>query len=287
MAEPDALQDQSYVAPTRPLQTGGPSSPNVSILNHHDKEHRHPQFFTWDDTVTWIKRQLGGDVFRLEGLHGPSAVEDCIYDALMLYGNRVPRLWYEMVPAGTAIYKPKAAAVLGVVRMDFIYPIQSAGGYAAEYNWISNLTGVPGIIPSAGPGLLMPAGDLMRFIMARKTFQRVASIMPQYMWDASAQLLHIYNFSSNYYSFALMTLSKTFAEVNPNHKQWLRQHALFRAKLLLAENRAKLDGTIQAPGGGTINVNSDKLQSNAREDYEKSLEALNAFQTRIPPIWGD
>lgn len=248
-------------------------------------EHKHVEAFTYADMVNWIKRRLGGDLWRLEGMN-PEAINDCIGEALMLYSNRVPRLWYEMVGAGVKTYTPKAAAVLGCVRCDFIYPISASGGYQAEYNWISNLT-VAGIIPSAGPGLLMPAGDLMMWLMARKSFQRVASLTPQYVWDPSAKLLHIYNYSVNYYTFALFTLSKTFAEVNVNHKHWLRSHALAMCRLLLAENREKFDGQIQAPGGGMISTNAERLMTRAREDVDKSTDALMAFQTRAIPIWGD
>jgi len=235
--------------------------------------------------VDWIKRRLGGDLWRLEGIHA-GAIEDCIDETLMLYSTRVPRLWYEIVPHGVRTYAPKAKAVLGVVSMSFISPISTTGGYAAGYQWNNNLTGV-GLVPQAGPGLLMPAGDLMRWQMARKSFMRVASLTPQYHWDPSAQLLHVYNPSISYFSFALLTLSKTFAEINANHRNWFRNHAFCIARMRLAENREKFDGAVQAPGGGAINLNSDKTMQRAIDALEKSTEDLMSFQTRVPPIWGD
>lgn len=287
MPEPTEYPDASYLAPVPgPINTGGPSTPNVSIYNHAAApEHRHPTMFTYEDMVAYIQHRLGSDLWKLEGIH-PGAVEDCINDALMLYGTRVPRFWYEVIPPGVQVYQPKAVGVIGVVRVDFISPITAAGGFGAAYEWNNNLTGV-GVVQSIGPGLLMPAGDLMRWVMARKSFLRVASLAPQYQYDASSNVLHLYNPNLAYHSFCLMTLTKTFAEVNKNHKQWIRDHALALAKLQLAENREKFDGNIQAPGGGTIQMNSDKLVARATEAVEKSLQLLYSFQTRVIPIWGD
>lgn len=285
MPEPDYATDPSYVPVVRPMNTGGPSSADVSVLNSTDPAHRHPHLFTYDEMVATIRRSLGGELWRLEGMN-PSAVQDQIDTALMEYSARVPRLWWEIVGPGVTSYTPKAKAVMGVVRLDFINPISSSGGYAAAYQWNNNLTGV-GLVPNAGPGLLMPAGDLMRWVMARKAFLRVASLKPQYHWDPSANLLHIYNPINANYVFVLLTLSRSWAEISNNHRRWFRDHVLALCRYQLAENREKFDGNIQSPGGGMIQTNSAQLMARAEKALEDSRTALYGFQTRVVPIWGD
>lgn len=287
MSEPNSPMTPHESATPAPARAVSPSNPIVSSPNQdRGLDHWLPTIGNAQDILAWLRRRLGGDVWRLEGMN-PTALEDCVKAALLKYAGRIPRLWLESIPPGVSVYQPKARGVVGVFRVDFIAPIYSSGGYAAAYQWNAQLTGV-GVMPTAGPGLLLPAGDLMRFLMAKKTFMRVASLAPQWLFDAPSNTIHISTPNPSYYACAILILAKTLSEItNASHQDWIRDFALCQARLLLAEIREKHDGSIPTPGGGTIDLKSGALLSRAKSDEEALLTALAGMQWRCPPIWGD
>jgi hypothetical protein len=238
--------------------------------------------FSLDELRLWIRETLGGTVWRLEGMNDANsqALDSSISMAIMMYSKEVPRMAWETIRPGSTAHEIVARPIYGVIRVDFIEPYNSYGMGATGLGLTQNLTGVvtPPILSAGGSG----AGDIFQFQTWRKTFQRVTSRRPNWMYDDVERVLHIYN-PVNYYACAILTMSRNFDQIRLQHKMWVARMSLAQAKIRLGEIRSKYE--LQGPGGESIKLNGSALKDEGNKEVEALSKELDGIRPRAIPFW--
>jgi hypothetical protein len=159
-----------------------------------------------------------------------------------------------------------------VCRVDFVYPSLVVSPFMAS------LVGV-------SPMLNLEGRDFDMFQTWRKTFQRITSITPQWLWDEEGKVLRIYNPVQNSVAGVFMFAPRSFDQVRLVHKDWLRRASLAHTKKQLGEIRRKFSGKLPGPGGATVDLNGDALVKEADEELTKLSEELVKFQVKAVPLF--
>lgn len=147
--------------------------------------------FSRKELAEYIKKKLGGIVWRIEGFENTDAVEVCIDEAVMKYSTQVPLMKWETIEPFKNRYTLKTDGVIGVLQVNFLESINRFSSSNLLLGLTQNLTGVAPInIAGTTPNI---SGDIMAFLQWRKSFQRVTSIMPQWFYDDTTKEITIYN----------------------------------------------------------------------------------------------
>jgi hypothetical protein len=233
--------------------------------------------YTLDELREYVKSNLSGQVWRLEGIgEFPQVLDNAISDALMMYSRRVPLIDYQIIPANTSTYT-FSPAIMGIMRVDFCD--NSMFFSTTSVGLMQNMLGISSLqIASSG------AGRLDSYLHWRRTFARVSNQRPDYIFRSDIQTVLIYN-PASYTVCAIVFRPRTFDNVEMNHKEWLKNMTLAKATIQLGKIRNKFGGTIQGPGGTVITLDAKDLLSDGKKDEEKYEKELNDFQLRGLPQW--
>lgn len=229
--------------------------------------------YSIDDLKEHILKKLSGQIWRSEGLDRADVIETAIYQTLLMYSRKSPRLVYEKIGPQTSRYQVETKKVLGVMRVDFVDG--NTGFFQSTYQLNNNLLGVSSIQLAGGK-----VGELADFMQWRKMFQRVTSYAPDWLYNPEENLILIHN-PAGYMACAVLMCGRTFDQVRLNAKDWFARMSVAQAKLQLGEYRSKF-ASIPGPGGKDVQLNGSALVSQANTEIEKLTVELNNFRMRIP-----
>lgn len=233
--------------------------------------------YTLPQLREWIKSTLGSGMVRLEGLEARNseALDAAISASIMEYSSEIPMYAWEMIKIGVSKHKISRTPIYGVIKVEFLEPLNAFGMGATGYGLTQNLTGVvtPPILSAGGVGL----GDIQQFITWRKSFQRVTSRQPNWVFMDETNEIVIYN-PVNYIACALMTVPRRFENIRLQHKMWVANTALARAKISLGEVRSKFE--LSGPGGSSLGLKGDALKKEGEEALKAQQEKLKGMRPR-------
>lgn len=194
------------------------------------------QGYTIDQLAAYIRRQLGGPVWNIEVT--PQQVIDCINDALGKWSNRVPKIgyWAIQLTRGKHDYLTGVNVGIGISRIDFVEP-----NPVPTEIFYGNLI---------DPAPLFRTGldEFDTYLRWRKTWMRVTSVQPDWIYDRVRRTLFIHNPIERFYAAVetLMPYART-EELELNGAQWVKEYALAKARELYGEILAKFGGAIPGP----------------------------------------
>lgn len=230
--------------------------------------------YTLDDLRSYIKTKLGGLLWRLEGmsLDKMDVIDQSIGDAVMAYSRRCPILSFETFPIipSKQIYPIKCPG-FGVFAVDFVYPAPVVAPFMHSLIGVTPITNLMG-------------GDFDLFLTWQKSFQRVTSTAPLWMWDSDNKNLMIYNPQSQAKACAFMYRPRSFDKIKLVHKDFVKRYALAKAKDQLAQHRLKFPN-IPGPAGKEIQLNGTQLLDTSKAELEKLDDELFRMQTIPVPRW--
>jgi hypothetical protein len=213
--------------------------------------------YTMDQLQGYIYRQLGYPTWQVEIT--AQAVNDCIQDALQMWSQWVPQIRYQSVRlvGDTYQYLQGQNMGLGVVQVDFVEPLPTPTAI-----FYGNLI---------DPAPLFKTGldEYDMFLRWRKTWMRVTSVRPDWLWDESRQVLFVHNPIERYHAGVVAHFYYDRTETLPYvGADWVKRYALEKARFLYGEILAKFSGAIPGP------LKDLQLDSQKRDKAEKRLDEL-------------
>lgn len=227
--------------------------------------------YTVDQLKNYIVRQLGGPVWNVELTD--QQILDTIQDALSLYSQWVPtiRLGAIQLVRGQFKYLAGVDVGLGVVKVDFVEP-----NPVPTEIFYGNLI---------NPAPLFRTGldEYDIFLRWRKTWARVTSIQPDWIYDEIEKALYIHNPIERYYAGVQCYGPHTRTEdLDHTGAEWVKKYAMAKSSLLLGSLWMKFTGAIPGP------VKDIQLDSSRRDKAEAEVqrleEKLQAMQRSSPVL---
>lgn len=247
--------------------------------------------YTLDELKAWIRRKLGGAIWRLEGMsESDDVIEDGIGDALMRYNYYCPMVQVEMIEnsgvqngfdpisysAGNVspLYSSSYDLTnpgFGVWRVDFLDHLQILNGDLGR-----NLTGVQ-LIGAVG------SGEVAQLLTQIKSYRRATTNDPHWYWDEDIQKLYI---KANFERACVWTyVPRAFEKIRLVHKDFVKRFALEYCRKQLGINRRKFAGSVSGPGGTAIELDGQQLIDEADAALEKMEEELLSMTPRTIPVY--
>lgn len=215
--------------------------------------------YTCDQLVAWMKRQLGAGIFTVELTD--AQLVDQVYNALQKYSTYRPKPRYGAIAlvSGQFEYLSELKPVYGVVQVWFVNP----------YPLPSNLYW--GNLISPGPLTGVGIDEYDSYMRWLKTWLRVTSSQPDWMWDDARQLLYIHNPMEMYQAgvLAMDAWDKT-EDLDGFGAMWVKDYAFQLARLQLAEILSKFSGAIPGP------VKDLQLDQAKRDKAEAKITEMEA-----------
>ena len=222
--------------------------------------------YTTDQLANYIFRQLGYPTWQVELTK--QQVLDAIQDALVKYSQYKPMLKYQALQLSSGVFQylkgvdlgSPGAPALGVVHVDFVEP-----NPVPTEIFYGNLI---------DPAPLFRTGldEYDSFLRWRKTWTRVTSIQPDWLYDDNTQSLYIHNPIARYHCGIVIYVTWAINRLPIWGADWVKLYALAKARYTYGEVLAKFSGAVPAP------VNNMQLDQAKRQEAEK---ALNALETRL------
>ena len=217
-----------------------------------------PVGYTADQLRDWTYRQLGSPIWNVE--LDPQQVQDCIYEALTHVSLWRPRVRYgsvRLVSNRTMYLAGVDVGAQGIVNVDFVDNIPSP----TEIFY--------GNLISPAPLIRTGLDEYDSFLRWRKTWQRVTSVMPEWVYDIYSKTLFIHNPIERYHAgvTAFDNFSRT-EDLPPYEAKWVKDYTLARARYMYGDILSKFNGAIPGP------IKDLTLDSKKREDGEKQMETL-------------
>lgn len=227
--------------------------------------------YTLPELRDFIRKKLGGSVWRLEGMGKSESdlIDQSISEALHAYSRRCPMPGWEMVQTNSrqgaySLTNPG----YGPWRVDPIEPVPLVAPITF------NLLGVTPISNFQGD-------EIAQFMNWRKTFRRIISSDMVWQWDEDNKKIYIYNVSNFTRVCVYVYRPRSFEKVSLVHKDFLRRFSVAHCKLSLGTIRRKF-AEIPGPGGNSIKLDGDTLVKEAEEELKACNEELMLFQPRAP-----
>jgi len=220
--------------------------------------------YTHDQLAAYIFRQLGGPVWDIELTQ--QHVLDAIQDANAMYSQWRPNLKYQALKLINSqhIYLKGidlgfgGYPGLGVVQCTFVEP-----------NPVPTEIFYGNLIDPA-PLFRTGVDEYDTFLRWRKTWARVTSVQPDWLWDEMNQQLLIHNPVARYHCGVLIYTMWPLERLNVYGAEWVKKYSLARAKLTYGEILAKFSGALPGP------VKDLQLDTQKREKAEVEIEKLEA-----------
>lgn len=227
--------------------------------------------YTIDQLKNYVIRQLGSPTWNIELTN--QQVIDCIQDGLSLFSQWVPniKLGNVMLIRGQHRYLDGEDVGLGIVQVDFVEP-----NPVPTEIFYGNLI---------NPAPLFRTGldEYDSFLRWRKTWQRVTSIRPDWIYDDIEGVLYIHNPIERYQAGIQAYWPHERTEnLTMTGSQWVKDYALSRSKLLLGEIFMKFSGAIPSP---LQNIQLDAAKRDkAQAELDRLMEQLKGMQRHTPVL---
>ena len=218
-----------------------------------------PRGYSTDQLAAYIERPLGAPTWTIE--LPKQSIVDAINDALGRYSIYRPRIRYGAVPLqrGQFEYLRDADMGQGPVMVEFVQP----NPVPVELFWGNLIDPVP----------LLRNGldELDCFMRWQKTWMRVTSVRPDWIWDDSRKTLYIWNPLDRYHcAVTYYDNYRTTASLDAFGALWVKDYAWQKARLQYAELMSKFSGAIPGP------ITNMQLDAGKRDLALKEIEKLEA-----------
>jgi hypothetical protein len=220
--------------------------------------------YTVDQLAAYIERQLGLGVFSVELTK--AQIVDQIYNALQRYSVYRPRPRYGAVAlvSGQFEYLTDFRPAFGVVDVWFVNP----------YPLPTNLYW--GNLISPGPLTGVGIDEYDSYMRWLKTWLRVTSSQPDWLWDEGRNVLFIHNPMEMYQAGVLaLDAWETTQSLDGFGAMWVKDYSYQLARLQLAEILSKFSGAIPGPAQALQldQQKRDKAEAKLKEMEEKLVGA--------------
>ena len=227
--------------------------------------------YTFEQLAAYILRQLGQGVFTVELTK--AQVVDQIANALQKYSVYRPKPIYGAIGLVSGRYEylndGTFNPTFGVVDVAFVNP----------YPLPSNLYW--GNLISPGPLTGVGIDEYDSYMRWLKTWLRVTSAEPDWMWDEGRKVLFIHNPMEIYQAGVLaMDSWDNTVGLDGFGAMWVKEYSFQLARLQLAEILSKFSGAIPGP---VQNLQLDQAKRDKAEAKVTELEAkLFGAQWSVP-----
>lgn len=253
------------------MPTSDQSNP---VRTSHDSPDTLPiRGYTRDQLKEYIFRQLGQPVWNVEVT--AQQILDCIQDALNLFSEWVPQPRPQTIQLikGRFKYLEGVDVGLGVAWVQFVEP-----NPVPTEIFYGNLI---------NPAPLFRTGldEYDVFLRWRKTWQRVTSIQPDWLYDEYEQALYIHNPIERYMAGVMTYWPYDRTEKLPAlGARWVKEYAVAKARFMQGDLWMKFSGAIPGPVKD-IQLDQSRRDS-AVKDMDRLKEQLQGMQTQAG-IWID
>ena len=232
--------------------------------------------YTHDQLKNYIKRQLGDPVWDLEITE--QQILDAVQDALIFYSIWRPALRYQALKLQSSV-KTYLLGVdlgipgsgmpgLGVVDVSFVEP-----------NPVPTEIFYGNLIDPA-PLFRTGVDEYDTFLRWRKTWARVTSVRPDWLWDDTRGCLYIHNPIARYHAGVLVYAMWPLQRLPVFGADWVKKYALAKARYTYGEVLAKFSGALPGPVKD-LQLDQTKREK-AEQDMQKMEEQLKAAQEQVP-----
>jgi len=245
------------------------SSPGI-VTDSRDSSDTLPMVgFSVDQLLRYIKRMLGGSVWQIELTD--QDILDCIQDAMALFSQMCPqqRYWALAMSSNVHTYLENVDVGLGVTDCHFVQPVPTPT--AVFYGNLVDPT----------PIFRVGVDEYDLFLRWRKTWMRVTSVQPDWLYDDSRRILFIHNPIERYYCAVFTYFPFRDTRNLPHYgAQWVKEYSMERSRLVYGEILAKFSGAVPGP------LKDLQLDVAKRDKAEKKIteleEKLHRMQTLTP-----
>lgn len=225
--------------------------------------------YTEEQLTNYILRQCGQPVWNVELT--PQQILDCINDAVGLFSQwqPVPKYGAIQLIEGQTKYLDGIDVGQGIVEVGFVEPYPTP----TEIYY--------GNLIASAPLSLRGMGEYDAYQRWRKTWMRVTSAKPDWLYDEYRKCLWIHNpiarYRASILAFGNYSGTKTLSDFGA---RWVKDYALAKSRYLLGEIFAKFSGAIPGPAQ---NIQLDTQKRDKAEVKMKELEdALRGAQMSAP-----
>jgi hypothetical protein len=226
--------------------------------------------YTRDQLAAFILRQLGEPQWVVE-LSKQQAL-DAIQVAFTEYNKWRPRIRYGSVRLSRNTYKYLENEDIGtVVQVDFVDTLPTP----TEIFY--------GNLISPAPLLRTGLDEYDSFMRWRRTWQRVMSVLPEWVYDDYEKVLYIHNPIERYHC-GIVCHQRYSDVVNLDFigAQWVREYSLAKARYIYGEILAKFGNAIPAPVKD-LQLDGQK-RTEANQQLKDLLDHLKGMQISTPLI---
>jgi len=217
-----------------------------------------------DQLAAYIIRRLGGPVWDIELTK--QQVLDAVQDSLVFYSLWRPLIRYQTIRLvnGVTEYLREVdlgvhgAPGLGVVDVDFVEP-----NPVPTEIFYGNLI---------DPAPLFRTGldEYDTFLRWRKTWMRVTSVRPDWLYDEARQVLYIHNPIARYHCGVIIHSMWNIRRLPVYGADWVKRYALARARLTYSEILSKFSGALPGP------VQALQLDQTKGQTSQEAVDKLEA-----------
>ena len=214
--------------------------------------------YSVDQLCSYILRKLGQNVFVVELER--QQVLDSIQDALAEYSQWRPRIGYGglQLQGGVFEYLQGVDLGYGVTKVDFINPTQAP----ADLYWLTNLVNPAPVLNSR-----MDEYDV--FLRWYKTWGRVTSVYPDWIYDTGCKVLYIYNASPIYHcGVQFMDVWRDTTKLDAFGAKWVKDFSYETARYSYSDIMSKYSGAIPGP------VRDLQFDPNKRGEAQNRIDKL-------------
>ncbi len=213
--------------------------------------------YTLDQLVSYIARKLGGEIFSVE--LSKQQLIDCCLDAISQYSIWRPQIKYGSVAlqAGKFDYLRGVDLGTGPVAVNFVQrtPIPQA------LFW--------GNLIDTAPLMMTGMDQYDMFLRWQKTWSRVTSVEPQWVYDEINKVLMIHNPIERFLcGIIAYTAYSDVKNLDRFGADWVKQYAYQQARLSYAEILGKYSGMVPGP------VKDLQLDQGKRDRAEAKIKEL-------------
>ncbi len=211
--------------------------------------------YTKEQLTNYIIRQLGSPAWNVELTN--QQIYDAIQDALMMY----------------SLYKPQeriASIQLSAVITEYMIGVDVGQGIT-KCEFVDNVPAPMelfyGNLISPAPLMTRGIDDYDTWLRWRKTWKRITSVEPQWIYDEYRMTLFIHNPIERYRCtvYALFNYERT-EELPQFGANWVKKYSLERSKYLLGEVFSKYNNAIPGP------LKDIQLDGNKKNEAKAELE---------------
>jgi hypothetical protein len=218
--------------------------------------------YTHDQLKDYIFRQLGAPVWDIELT--TQHVLDSIQDALVTYSTWRPALKYQAIKLSTNIHQYLTGVDLGINGMPNMGIVKV---------WFVEPNPVPteifyGNLIDPAPLFRTGVDEYDTFLRWRKTWARVTSVQPDWLWDEVRGCLMIHNPVARYHCGIIVYCVWSIDKLPFFGADWVKKYALAKAKYTYGEILSKFSGALPGP------VKDLQLDNTKREKAEADITKL-------------